>query len=87
MAANTKTPPTVAVIKQKRGGMADLHISQGGFADTVVWCPGPALAATFTDMPAEDWQCLLCVEAAAAAQPVTVLAGGHWQGWQRLRAG
>ena len=71
----------------RRGGLADLHISQGGFADTVVWCPGPALAATFTDMPAEDWRCMLCVEAAAAAQPVTLAAGGRWQGWQRLHAG
>jgi glucose-6-phosphate 1-epimerase len=69
----------------QRGNMADLRIVQGGFADTVVWCPGPAIAAAFTDMPADDWRRMLCVEAAAAAQPVTVLAGGHWQGWQRLR--
>jgi glucose-6-phosphate 1-epimerase len=71
-------------LRQAQGANMDLHIAQGGFADTVVWCPGPALAATFTDMPAEDWQRMLCVEAAAAAQPVTLLAGGHWQGWQRL---
>lgn len=62
-----------------------LQIEQGGFADTVVWCPGPQLAATLSDMPATDWQHLLCVEAAAAAQPVTVATGGHWQGWQRFR--
>ena len=68
----------------KRGAESVLQIEQGGFADTVVWCPGPDLASTFTDMPAEDWQRMLCVEAAAAAQPVTVLAGGHWQAWQRL---
>lgn len=68
----------------KRGEMADLRIEQGGFADTVVWCPGPDIAAAFTDMPAEDWQRMLCVEAAVAAQPVSVPAGGHWQGWQRL---
>ena len=61
-----------------------LCITQGGFNDTVVWCPGPDIAAAFTDMPADDWQRMLCVEAAAAAQPVTLLAGGHWQGWQRL---
>ena len=34
---------------------------------------------------AADWQRMLCVEAAAAAQPVTVLADGHWQGWQKLQ--
>lgn len=67
------------------GNGESLEISQGGFADTVVWCPGPRLAAGFSDMPAEDWRRMLCVEAAAAAQPVTVLADGHWQGWQKLR--
>jgi glucose-6-phosphate 1-epimerase len=69
----------------KRAGQVDLIIEQGGFNDTVVWCPGAKIAATFTDMPADDWQHMLCIEAAAAAQPVTLLAGGHWQGWQRLR--
>jgi glucose-6-phosphate 1-epimerase len=61
-----------------------LSIAQGGFNDTVVWCPGPEIAAGLDDMPREDWQRMLCVEAAAAAAPVTVLADGHWQGWQRL---
>ena len=69
----------------QRGGKPDMRIAQGGFADTVVWCPGPDIAAAFPDMPAADWRHMLCVEAAAAAQPVTVLAGGHWQGWQKLR--
>lgn len=68
------------------GDGTGLDITQGGFADTVVWCPGPQLAATFTDMPADDWRHMLCVEAAAAAKPVSVPAGGHWQGWQRLSA-
>ncbi|MBP7981461.1 MAG: D-hexose-6-phosphate mutarotase [Arenimonas sp.] len=68
----------------QREGMSDLRIEQGGFSDSVVWCPGPDIAAAFTDMPAEDWQRMLCVEAAAAARAVSVPAGGHWQGWQRL---
>ena len=67
------------------GSGESLEITQGGFADTVVWCPGPELAASFSDMPAADWQRMLCVEAAAAAQPVTVLADGHWKGWQKLQ--
>ncbi len=72
-------------LRQAQGPHTDLCIEQGGFNDTVVWCPGPIIAASFTDMPADDWQRMLCVEAAAAAQPVTLLAGGHWQGWQRLQ--
>jgi glucose-6-phosphate 1-epimerase len=74
-------------LRQAKGANRDLRIEQGGFNDTVVWCPGPKLAATFIDMPAGDWQRMLCVEAAAAAQPVTLLAGGHWQGWQRFSYG
>ena len=73
-----------AALRQAQGAYSDLCIEQGGFNDTVVWCPGPKIAAAFTDMPADDWQRMLCIEAAAAAQPVTLLAGGHWQGWQRL---
>lgn len=73
-----------AALRQAQGAYSDLCIEQGGFNDTVVWCPGPKIAATFTDMPADDWQHMLCIEAAAAAQPVTLLAGGHWQGWQHL---
>ncbi len=72
-------------LRLKRFEQSDLCIEQGGFNDTVVWCPGPGVVATFADMPADDWQRMLCVEAAAAAQPVTLLAGGHWQGWQRLQ--
>ena len=75
-----------AALQLDYGDGSGLDIVQGGFADTVVWCPGPQLAAAFTDMPARDWQRMLCVEAAAAAGPVTVPAGGHWQGWQRLSA-
>lgn len=71
-------------LRLRRPGMGNLQIRQGGFADTVVWCPGPELAGTFTDMPAADWRRMLCVEAAAAERPVRVQAGGHWQGWQRL---
>lgn len=71
-------------LRQAEGAYADLCITQGGFNDTVIWCPGPDIAATFADMPADGWQRMLCVEAAAAAAPVTLLAGGHWQGWQRL---
>lgn len=66
----------------KRASQRDLIINQDGFADTVVWCPGPDVAAAFTEMPMQDWQSMLCVEAAVAAQPVRVPAGERWQGWQ-----
>ena len=60
------------------------RISQQGFADTVVWNPGPAKAARLGDMPPEDWQRMLCVEAAAIAQPVELAPGKTWSGVQRI---
>jgi glucose-6-phosphate 1-epimerase len=68
----------------KRASQGDLIISQDGFSDTVVWCPGPVIVAAFSDMPEHDWQRMLCVEAAVAAAHVHLAAGGHWQGWQRF---
>lgn len=61
-----------------------LYLSQDGFADTVVWCPGSEIASAFDDMPMQDWQSMLCVEAAVAAQPVFLPAGQRWWGWQSL---
>jgi len=66
------------------GGMPLRRISQQGFADTVVWNPGPAKAARLGDMPAEDWVRMLCVEAGAIAQPVEIAPGKTWSGVQRI---
>jgi glucose-6-phosphate 1-epimerase len=54
------------------------------WAQTVVWNPGAAKCATLTDMPAEGWQHMLCVEAAQVYEPIQVKAGDFWQGAQRL---
>lgn len=61
-----------------------LTISQEGFADTVVWNPGPERARALADMPDEDWKHMLCVEAACAACPVTLAPGAVWKGSQRF---
>jgi glucose-6-phosphate 1-epimerase len=60
------------------------RITQTGFADTVVWNPGPAKAASLGDMPPEDWTRMVCIEAAAAAAPVTLAPGQSWSGTQRI---
>ena len=74
-------PASLQLLEQ---GHAPLQISQQGFADTVVWNPGPDKARSLPDMPDHDWQHMLCVEAACAAAPVTLPAGAIWQGSQRL---
>jgi glucose-6-phosphate 1-epimerase len=65
-------------------GLPHMRIDQEGFADTVIWNPGPAKAAALGDMPAADWRRMLCVEAAQVAHPVHLLPGTQWQGTQRL---
>ena len=66
------------------GDMPRRRILQQGFADTVVWNPGPAKAATLGDMPAEDWVRIVCVEAAVVEGPVALAPGKTWRGMQRI---
>ncbi len=68
-----------------RDAAGDLHITQSpGWAQTVVWNPGPHNAKALADMPDDAHQHMLCVEAAQVFAPITVESGGTWQGWQRL---
>jgi glucose-6-phosphate 1-epimerase len=62
-----------------------LHIQQSpSWANTVVWNPAQALCQSLTDMPKDGWRHMLCVEAAQVDEPITVPAGGRWEGWQQL---
>ena len=54
------------------------------WAQTVVWNPGADKCAALSDMPADGWQHMLCVEAAQVYEPIRIEAGGFWQGAQRL---
>jgi glucose-6-phosphate 1-epimerase len=62
------------------------EISQHGFADTVVWNPGPELTAKMADMAPDGYRRMLCVEAAAIEPVVRVDAGSAWTGGQAIRA-
>jgi glucose-6-phosphate 1-epimerase len=64
-----------------------LSIVHSDFTDVVVWNPGPAKAAQLDDMPADDWQKMLCVEAARVIDPVTLSPGEDWAGMQTFIAG
>lgn len=63
-------------------GARELRITQSGFADTVVWNPGPGGVAALGDMPAADEQHMLCVEAAQVGDPVELQPGESWSGSQ-----
>jgi len=54
------------------------------WAQTVVWNPGAGKCAMLTDMPADGWRHMLCVEAAQVYEPIRIEAGDFWQGAQRL---
>jgi glucose-6-phosphate 1-epimerase len=75
-------PPDALLLHE--GGRPVLQISQHGFADTVVWNPGPDKARALPDFPDEDWLRMLCVEAACAAAPVRLEPGQCWEGGQTL---
>ena len=62
-----------------------LGVEATGFPDTVVWNPGPA-AASLADLEPGGEKRMLCIEAAAAANPVSLDAGSTWRGSQRLTA-
>ncbi|HEY4074863.1 MAG TPA: D-hexose-6-phosphate mutarotase [Herbaspirillum sp.] len=65
-------------------GVSALQIEQQGFADSVIWNPGPINAAALTDFPDDGWLHMLCVEAACAATPVHLNPGESWIGSQTL---
>ena len=68
-------------------GVGTLAIASSGFADTVVWNPGSALCTQMADMAPQGYRQMVCVEAAAARVPVSVLPGGTWTGDQTLTVG
>jgi glucose-6-phosphate 1-epimerase len=65
-------------------GKRQLQIQSDNLPDAVVWNPGPEKCAALSDMPAGDWQRMLCVEAARIMQPKTLSPGEEWTGRQCL---
>jgi glucose-6-phosphate 1-epimerase len=63
-----------------------LSIAHSDFTDVVVWNPGPAKAAQLSDMPGDDWQKMLCVEAARVIDPITLSPAQQWAGMQTFIA-
>ena len=61
-----------------------LTVQQQGFPDTVVWDPWVGQCANLSDMPADGWRHMLCIEAAAADTPQQLAAGDEWYGRQTL---
>ncbi len=65
-------------------GKRSVKIAQQGFTDVVLWNPGATRCAALTDMPADGYQHMLCVEAACITDPVMLSAGQSWSASQTL---
>ncbi|MDE2075858.1 MAG: D-hexose-6-phosphate mutarotase [Burkholderiales bacterium] len=67
-----------------RDGPRRLLIESENMPDAVIWNPGPDKCAALKDMPADDWQHMLCIEAARIMDPVTLGPDEDWTGRQTL---
>ncbi len=67
-----------------QAGNLSLGIHGEGFPDVVVWNPWVEKCRQLPDMAPDAWRRMLCVEAAAARQAVTVAPGQSWAGRQTL---
>lgn len=63
-----------------------LRIEKHGFPDAVVWNPGADITAAKADFASGDERLMLCVEAGAIMQPVSLAPGAAWTGTQVMRA-
>lgn len=60
-----------------------LRIESSGFANVVVWNPGPGSDAQYDFAPGE-WTQFVCVEPATVFDPVVVAPGASWVGEHRI---
>ena len=59
-------------------------IVKRGFTDVVVWNPGPDGARGLSDMGDDEFNSMLCVEAAVVETPISLSAGASWTGVQEV---
>ncbi len=69
----------------RESGQREIQCHAAGFADTVIWNPGAALTARMADMTHDGYLNMICVEAAAIGNPVSLQAGQSWTGIQTLK--
>lgn len=69
-----------------RDGARLMELHTDNMPDAVIWNPGLERALTIPDLPDDGYQFMVCIEAAAIAQPVRLEAGKSWSGSQILKA-
>lgn len=79
---------TVVDLHRRAAGAAPVvRVEHTGFADLVVWNPGPQRCAALPDMPADGYRTMVCIESARIIEPVQLAGGQSWLGVQRLQLG
>lgn len=66
------------------GGNDQLKIQAQGFTEVVVWNPGAEATKKLDDMADDEYQKMLCVEAAIVDTPIILEPGQVWSGSQVL---
>lgn len=75
--------PNRLVVRDEAGGRL-IDLEQTAFPDTVVWNPWTKMAADLPDMAEDEYRAMLCVEAAAVGEPVSLAPGARWDGDQTI---
>jgi glucose-6-phosphate 1-epimerase len=70
------------LVLREMGRRLEIHASH--FPEVVVWNPGAQKCAQLSDMPADGWRNMLCIEAARILEPETLAPGEDWSGMQTL---
>ena len=66
-------------------GNERLSIQADGFNEVVVWNPGAEATKKLDDMADNEYQKMLCIEAALIDKPITLAPGETWHGSQILK--
>lgn len=66
-------------------GNERLFIQADGFNEVVVWNPGAEATKKLDDMADNEYQKMLCIEAALIDKPITLAPGETWHGSQILK--
>ncbi|MEO1694687.1 MAG: D-hexose-6-phosphate mutarotase, partial [Pseudomonadota bacterium] len=61
-----------------------IAVTNNGFANTVVWNPGPDVGAKIADLGPSEWQRFVCIEAGAILTPIRLAPGAQWTAAQVL---
>jgi glucose-6-phosphate 1-epimerase len=71
-------------IRMIEPGQRTVECRAEGFEDAVIWNPGAAKAAALTDLEADGYRHMVCVEAASIGKPVMLTPNLAWTATQHL---